>query len=96
MAVELVDGLLCLLDIFVFDQSVALDETGLAVERQSEVFDGAVLGEQVVYGVFLGLLVDARDEQDPSLDGFVRLSLHFAGPGPFSWLMTWKMPRVPL
>lgn len=51
------------------DESVTLQESGTSVEIQMHVLDVAELAELVMNVLFLRLLVNGGDKQDPSLDG---------------------------
>lgn len=52
------------------DQGVAFDIARPVIQRHTEVFDGPKVGKLVVQVLLGALLVQARDKNDPSLDGY--------------------------
>lgn len=52
-----------------FHQRVSLEESRSSVQIQVDVLDVAEFAELLLDVVLLGLLVDVRDEQNPTLDG---------------------------
>lgn len=56
----------------ILDQSVSLEETRSSVQVQVNVLNVSELAELLLDVVLLRLLVNVRDEQDPTLDGWKR------------------------
>lgn len=62
------DGMLGFFRGPILDQRIAFNETGLPVEVQVKLLNLAIVSESIIDIVFLGLFMDVRYDNDPSLN----------------------------